>query len=912
MPASAGRRPAHPIPGRRRVAMVPRRCLVAVLLVLAGPGVAADAAGAGAVAVLALPGGEITGRLVGAEGASEGDGLAIRWQSDEFAGPFLFPLGRIGGIRFDGDGAEASGRWHVELTDGDVVAGTIDSIDPTHVSMSIGSAATPVGVSVRRDGVRRIAASGPATVVWNGGLDGVRVSAAQHWLAGPAGLGSSTPGATAQVAVADSPRMRYDLALAWERPPRVRLSFGPVPAQATDDPTPREAPYRIELADEGLIVVRDEARPDGTGDADIEPCGSLPEGGLTLSVFIDRPAGRMVVHRTGDPTALADLAIEPIRASPTRSTAAGGADGGDAGGFRCELVSGAVTVAGLRASPWRGVAAGADDDGIGAVETLDGGRIAGSVVASSDDGHGVVVTIDGPPGTAPRSVPIDAVAAIGFPAGKTVTPARGVAASRRVRLGDRLGSSLVAELVDVTDEGVTIAHPAFEATVTLPFAALRSIVPGESADGPAACPGRVGRLRIGDATHDGCLVSIGGDATAGGEIGWMPRGSLVAAALARDTDGNPAPATIRYRESSPDGGDDDLNGWIGVTIEDVDGRATITEVIPGGPLQPFGVTPPAHLRAVAPRGDDVFVRTAGLPIEDVLCLVQGRAGTAVQLRIAQGPLSIAANHLLERGIHPFWGRDRQRLREVLETQERLLARATAKDRGPDDDRVRSIVVLETGESFEGHVEGIDERGVRLIRAGADPVTIPSVAVKAVELVPGPGTVISAEKFRSLSTLPRAQRHSPPTHLVRSLRGDYLRGRLEAMDGDTLRLTVDADPRGRPIAIPRRDVARVIWLHPESLDAEWRPAPGQLAPGLPVEVVGADGHRLRLAVTCIEGDALVGIHPVLGPARLDLATIDRILVGGVLEASPKLPPYAQWRLQPAAEPRNLPRKPPSKP
>jgi hypothetical protein len=378
-------------------------------------------------------------------------------------------------------------------------------------------------------------------------------------------------------------------------------------------------------------------------------------------------------------------------------------------------------------------------------------------------------------------------------------------------------------------------------------------------------------------------------------------------------DGSAPRATIRYAESKPEDGGDDLNGWIGATLVEVDGEATIAEVVPGGPLHRLGVVAPLQVRAVAPRGDGVFVATKGLPIEDVMFLVQGRAGTEVQLQITEGTFWTRRNLNLERGLHPIWGRDAQRLSEVLKAQERLLAHAKRKEAGDAEQKsFRSVVVLETGESVDGDVESIDGAGVRLLRKGGGPVTIPANAVKAVELVPKIGVLVSPEKFRSLTTLPRSQRFLPPTHLVRSMQGDYLRGRLEAMDGKSLRIAVDADPRGKPLSVPRQDVARVIWLHPESLDDAWQPLAAAPAPGLPVEAVAGRGGRLRMAATGIEGNVLVGSHAILGASRIDLDSIDRLLIGGMLEETPKRLPYAQWQLQPAAEPRNLPPKKPTKP
>lgn len=901
--------------------------LVAVAVVAGGARLARAADGDGPTAVLTLAGGTLPGRLVESPPAAEGASPTIRWQSPAFAGPFEFPLDRVGGISFDRQPGETGDarweRWQLELADGDLVVGRLVSIDDSKVVMSIGSAETPVGIAVARESVRRISTEGaPSTYVWNGGLDHCQTSAESHWRKRAGGLASTTSGATLRIGGGEGDRIRYDLSLAWDEPPRGRLGFGdfrtksnvvgdvgffhvPRLNAAPVNVGPVNAAYRIELDDEGLIGVRDEARPDGTGVADLASCGPLPEKGLTLSVFIDRQAGRIVVVRPGESVPLCDLSVEPFPPSP-----AGGSTEAMIG-VQVDVLSGAVVLERLRISPWNGGEAVPAEDQHAAVELNDGRVMAGTVSGLSDDGRALVVVPGGAAGSAPQNVLLDTVAAIRFPAAAAPTAGEESASPRRVRVSDRSGSSLTGELVGVAGGIVTIKHAAIDAPVNLPIGLLERIGTVTSVPEDLLPPGRVGRLELEDSTHDGCLVPVPAEGAAGGPtaVGWLPRGSLRASMFAPAADGSAPQATIRYAESQPEDGGDDLNGWIGATLVEVDGAATITEVIPGGPLHRLGVVAPLQVRAVAPRGDGVFVATKGLSIEDVLVLVQGRAGTEVQLQITEGAVWTRRTLDIERGLHPIWGRDGQRLREVLKAQERLLAHAKRKEAGDaEQNSFQSVVVLETGESVGGEVESIDGAGVRLLRKGADPVTIPASAVKAVELVPKAGVLVSPEKFRSLTTLPRSQRFLPPTHLVRSMQGDYLRGRLEAMDGKSLRIAVDADPRGKPLSIPRQEVARVIWLHPESLDDAGQSQATAPEPGLPVEGVAGRGERLRMAATGIEGSFLVGSHAILGPSRIDLDSIDRLLIGGVLEETPKLPPYAQWQLQPAAEPRNLPKKP----
>ena len=52
-----------------------------------------------------------------------------------------------------------------------------------------------------------------------------------------------------------------------------------------------------------------------------------------------------------------------------------------------------------------------------------------------------------------------------------------------------------------------------------------------------------------------------------------------------------------------------------------------------------------------------------------------------------------------------------------------------------------------------------------------------------------------------------EKEDPPTHLIRSTEGDYLRGRLIEMDDKTLTVEVRLETR----RVPRDQVASIIWL-----------------------------------------------------------------------------------------------------
>ena len=217
----------------------------------------------------------------------------------------------------------------------------------------------------------------------------------------------------------------------------------------------------------------------------------------------------------------------------------------------------------------------------------------------------------------------------------------------------------------------------------------------------------------------------------------------------------------------------------------------------------------------------------------------------------------------------------------------------------------SRLILRTGETLLCRVESIDEQSLRVRVPGGEVVTVSGEWVQALELVNAGGRQLTSEKFRSLTTLPRSQRQQPPTHVLRSVQGDYLRGRLVSMDESTVRMAVEAGPRGKPVTLSRGDVARLIWLHPENIATPWRPPQPIAAQGLLVDATVSATEHLRLVATGIDGNVIRGVNPVIGPCRIDLENVRVLFLGGRRDDLPQTSPYSKWRLTLAADPRNLP-------
>lgn len=48
--------------------------------------------------------------------------------------------------------------------------------------------------------------------------------------------------------------------------------------------------------------------------------------------------------------------------------------------------------------------------------------------------------------------------------------------------------------------------------------------------------------------------------------------------------------------------------------------------------------------------------------------------------------------------------------------------------------------------------------------------------------------------------------------------------------------------------------------------------------------------------------VVGESPALGPCRVDLRQVDRLQIGRAVDRDVIVPPYSQWKLRHATEPR----------
>ena len=153
---------------------------------------------------------------------------------------------------------------------------------------------------------------------------------------------------------------------------------------------------------------------------------------------------------------------------------------------------------------------------------------------------------------------------------------------------------------------------------------------------------------------------------------------------------------------------------------------------------------------------------------------------------------------------------------------------------------RKSLHLRSGDVIPCEVQAIDEHGLTIQSPLSAARYVANDKIKSAELV---GTEVTPKldeaKRDRLLTLPRLQKDSPPTHLICSRSGDFLRGRILEMNEKTLKVEVRLEVR----EIPRDRVAQIIWLHADELAAKSASvSPGPSA-GTRVQVMRADGNRL---------------------------------------------------------------------
>jgi thiol-disulfide isomerase/thioredoxin len=213
--------------------------------------------------------------------------------------------------------------------------------------------------------------------------------------------------------------------------------------------------------------------------------------------------------------------------------------------------------------------------------------------------------------------------------------------------------------------------------------------------------------------------------------------------------------------------------------------------------------------------------------------------------------------------------------------------------------VLSVLHLRTGDTIPCTVKHIDEKGMTLETSLSDATFVGHEQIKALELMPDVAAAkIAKSKRERLLTLPRMQRDNPPTHLIRSAEGDYVRGRLIEMDDKQLQVEVRLETK----TLLRENVARIIWLHADETEStSTEPSSRNQHSGTRVQAIPKSGNRLTFFAEQLAGKILAGRSDTLGSCHVDLDEIDQILMGPAIEQAAAALAFHQWKLKSAAEP-----------
>ncbi len=191
-----------------------------------------------------------------------------------------------------------------------------------------------------------------------------------------------------------------------------------------------------------------------------------------------------------------------------------------------------------------------------------------------------------------------------------------------------------------------------------------------------------------------------------------------------------------------------------------------------------------------------------------------------------------------------------------------------------------VLHLRYGDCVPCEVESIDENGLTFRSPSTDSTFVKHAQIQALELMPGvAANTIRKDKKERLLTLPRMQRNNPPTQLIRSVDGDYLRGQVLGMDEKFVYLELRLETK----KLPRERIARILWLYSEDTQP-YEPLAGQSGEPTTVRVQALEnnGNRLTFAAERFEGSMLSGSSELLGACRVDVAVIDQLLIRGAIE------------------------------
>ncbi|HVT28390.1 MAG TPA: TlpA disulfide reductase family protein [Lacipirellulaceae bacterium] len=246
----------------------------------------------------------------------------------------------------------------------------------------------------------------------------------------------------------------------------------------------------------------------------------------------------------------------------------------------------------------------------------------------------------------------------------------------------------------------------------------------------------------------------------------------------------------------------------------------------------------------------------------------------------------AARRAQPRPAPGFWGA----IARAFSSQPVVRRRVVANGSG--------TLCLLTGDRIPCEAAQIDEDGIHFTSSVVSSDFVPRRAAKAIEFVPRwTGDALAEAERTRLLTLPRMQKSNPPTHLVVSTTGDFLRCRVLSMNAESLVVETRLENK----KIPRDHVACIIWLHDFDEPKPTSLPKGPPPIGLPIQAVQSDGIRLTFVPHECNGTSISGVSDVLGVCRVRVNSVDEFLLGSAIREAAEAQIYGKWKLHDAIEP-----------
>ncbi len=212
----------------------------------------------------------------------------------------------------------------------------------------------------------------------------------------------------------------------------------------------------------------------------------------------------------------------------------------------------------------------------------------------------------------------------------------------------------------------------------------------------------------------------------------------------------------------------------------------------------------------------------------------------------------------------------------------------------------SMLYLRQGDVIPAKVQEINEQGVVFESTASQATFVPHEAMKAIDFGVGlPLDAVAADKRERLLTIPRAQRKTPPSHVVVSITGDCLRGRLVGLNEDTATI----ETRFEPLSIPRSGLSQIIWFPAEELPDAPAPEKQGSSPNR-VQAVCRNGVRLTFEPEQASLKGIMGTSASLGTCHVAIGEIDVLLLGNEVSLEKKQQRYHNWRFVYAPDPKVL--------